>query len=447
MQINITTRYMQVNHTYNSDHKISHFFSSFKAKSIAKKVGATIRKPRKFSCIDIILSYWKLQSIGEFSYDKWAEQLGLLKNINVSGQALWKRIKPEIVELLQILIDKSFKQKFGELLDFQIFKAFNNVFIQDATHFKMPRSMAPHFPGSYSRYGKSSTAKVQATFSLKKGIYSDFKLSSFRDNDQKESPNIINHLKKKDLIIRDLGYFVIKAFSLINKKGAYYLSRLKYGVSILNADTNEEIKLSKLLKKNNNHIDMIIKIGKKEKLKCRLVAIPVPEKTANERKRKARLDRNKAVNHSKEYYKMLEYTCFITNVLCDVWSVEDISNAYRSRWYIETLFKAWKSSLKMRNNIPERYITKTRVEFFIYTSLLMTNILVLPTFIIATKSLGSETKKNISIIKLCSYISNSIAIIIHDNSINNLVDKVKYKCLYESRKDRKNFIELMQTFP
>lgn len=436
---------MQANHTSFSDDKISCFFTSFKAKSIAKKVGATMRKPRKFSCIDIIISFWKLQSIGEFSYDKWAEQIGILRNTNVSGQALWKRIRPEIIELLMILIDKSFKQKLDKFIDNKVFKYFNNVLIQDATHFNMPRPMAIHFPGSYSRHGKSSTAKVQAIFNLKRGIYSSFTLSSFRDNDQKESPNILNNLKKKDLIIRDLGYFVLNTFYLINKKGAYYLSRFRYGVSVFNQETNEEIDLNRFLNKNDGYIDMIVKIGKKEKLKCRLVAIPVPEKVANERKRKAKLDRNKSSNHSKEYYKMLEYTFFITNVLSSVWSIKDISDAYRSRWYIETLFKGWKSSLKMKNNIPERYITKTRVEFFIYASLLMTNILVLPVFINTTKALKSKTKKNISIIKLCSYISNNIARIIQENSMKTLVNKVKYSCLYESRKSRQNSLELMQT--
>lgn len=447
MQINITTRYMQANHTYNSSDKITAFFASFKAKSISRKIGATQRKPRKFSSIDIIISFWKLQSIGEFSYDKWAQQIGILRNTNVSGQALWKRIRPEIIELLKILVNKSFKQKLDKFIDNKTFKHFNNVLIQDATHFKMPKSMAKYFPGSYSRYGKSSTAKVQATFNLKKGIYSNFSLSSFRDNDQKESPNILKQLKKKDLIIRDLGYFVLNVFSLIDKKGAFYLSRLKYGVSILNQKTNQKIDINKLLARNNGSIDMTVKLGKKEKLICRLVAIPVPEKVANERRRKAKLDRSKSANHSKEYYKMLGYTFFITNVSNDVWSAENIIDAYRSRWYIETLFKGWKSSLKMKNNIPQRYITKTRVEFFIYVSLLMTNILVLPVFLATTRMIKSSPKKNISIIKLCAYISNNIAIIIHKDSLKALINKVKYSCLYESRIGRKNSLELMQTQP
>jgi len=430
---------MQVNHICFSERKINQFFSSFKAKSLAKKVGATIRKPRKVSCIDIIIGFWKLQSIGKFSYDKWAEQVGLINGVTISGQALWKRIRPEMVTLLKILLEKSFKQKVGNFVDSKIFKSFNNVFIQDATHFKLPRAMAKYFPGSYSPYGKSSTAKVQATFNLKRGIYTGFTLSSFRDNDQKESPEILKSIKENDLIIRDLGYFVLNVFSLISKKKAYYLSRLRFGISIYDKDSIQRIDLFKLLYKQEGPLDRIVLLGKKEKLKCRLVAIPVPEDIKNQRIRKAKKDRNKSSNHSKEYYKALGYTFFITNVLDDVWSIEDVSNAYRSRWYIETLFKGWKSSLRMKNNIPEKYITKTRVEFFIYASLLMTNILVLPLFL-AVNSIKNE---KISIIKLCSYVADNITRVLQADNSNMLINHIKYSCAYETRRSRQNSLEIM----
>lgn len=430
---------MQVNHINLSGHKVNYFFSSFKAKSLAKKVGATIRKPRKISCIDIIIGFWKLQSIGKFSYDKWAEQVGLIKGVTISGQALWKRISPEMVVLLKMLLEKSFKQKIGSFVDSKTFKPFNNVFIQDATHFKLPRIMSKYFPGSYSRYGKSSTVKVQATFNLKSGIYAGFTLSSFRDNDQKESPEILKHIKENDLIIRDLGYFVLNVFSLISKKKAYYLSRLRYGISIYDKDSSKKINLLKLLSKHGNSLDMIVLLGKKEKLKCRLVAIPVPDNVKNQRIRKAKADRNKSSNHSKEYYKVLGYTFYITNVLDDVWSIEEINNAYRSRWYIETLFKGWKGSLRMKNNIPERYISKTRVEFFIYASLLMTNILVLPLFQVA----NGMVNKRISIIKLCSYVADNITRILQSNTSNMLINHIKSSCMYETRKSRQNSLEIM----
>jgi len=214
---------------FNADN-IKQILGRFKTKSLAKKTGALQRKHRKFSVVDIIISYWQLISVGEFSYDKWAIQIGLLVNKRVSGQAVWKRINPGMIELMKRLLQKSFKQRCDAFLDSTLFRPFPNVYIQDATHFNLPRSLSSIFPGSFSKYGKSATIKIQAIFNIRKGFFSNFKFTSFRDNDQKDASRITKYLKEKDLIIRDLGYFVLKAFVNISERKAYFLSRLRYGV-------------------------------------------------------------------------------------------------------------------------------------------------------------------------------------------------------------------------
>ena len=219
------------------------------------------------------------------------KRVRLLTNKNISGQALWKRLGPEMVELLKELLHKSFQQKYNTFINSDVLDYFPNVYIQDATHFSLPRAMSSIFPGSYSRYGKSATAKVQAIFNIRRGVFSGFKLASFRDNDQKDSARIIEQLQEKDLVIRDLGYFVLNTFSKIIRKKAFFLSRLKYGVCVLDMQTDKPLDLNKLLKKKKGAIDMQVKLGKKEKLKCRLVAVPVPQEVANKRKRKARKDK------------------------------------------------------------------------------------------------------------------------------------------------------------
>lgn len=437
---------MQEKHTLNSSDNIRQIFGRLQAKSLAKKIGATQRKSRKFTVVDIIISYWQLISTGEFSYDKWSMQLGLLVNNTISGQAVWKRINPKIVELLKLLLHKSFKQEYSRFMDSSLFSFFPNVYIQDATHFKLPPLMASLFPGSYSRFGKSSTAKIQAVFNLKKGLFSDFKLTSFTDNDQNDSNRITQALKSGDLVIRDLGYFVIKVFSNISKQGAFYLSRFRYGVNIYDKKTLEPIKLQNLLKKNNDMIDIWVKIGSKELLDCRLVAIAVSPDVANERRRKAKQDRNKKANHSKEYLDLLGYTFFITNIPENIWSVQQIEKAYRSRWYIEILFKGWKSHLKVTLLIPERYINQIRVEFFFYASLLMVNLLVMPLFLKAQKWKKTKSIQNISILKTCAFISQNIKLLTLEKNWLYLISYIQYSCVYEKRKSRINSIQLIMNF-
>lgn len=433
---------MQENRIQYQDLKIRHFFGRYKVNSLAKKLGASKRKNRKFSVVDMILGYWQLLSTNDFSYDKWAVQVSLLTGGRISGQALWKRTGPEMVRLLQELLRKSFQQQYSTFLSPAVFGRFPNVYIQDATHFSLPRAMSAVFPGSYSRYGKSSTAKVQAIFNIRRGIFSDFKLASFRDNDQQDSYRVIDKLQENDLVIRDLGYFVLNAFSRIRDKQAFFLSRLKYGVCLFNVQTGKPLDIQKMLKKKNGLIDMQVKLGKVEKLGCRLVAVPVPPEVANKRRRKARADRNKTANHKKAYLELLGYTVYITNVPKGTWGIKQVEKAYRGRWYIEILFKGWKSNLKMKNNIPERYINQNRVEFFFYASLLMVNILVLPVFLIAYKN-GTKEKRYISILKTCAFISRNIALFLQNNNCIQPIKWIKHYCQYELRKDRVNSIEYL----
>lgn len=433
---------MQRNRIHYSEFKVSSFFAKVKAKSLAKKLGAIKRKSRKFTVVDIIIGYWHLLSTGDFSYDKWARQISLLTNKGISGQALWKRLGHEMVILLKELLQKSFQQHSNSFITPAMFDFFSNVYVQDATHFSLPRVLSAIFPGSYSKYGESATAKVQAIFNISKGIFSCFKLTSYRDNDQADSSRIIDQLNEKDLVIRDLGYFVLNTFSEIIRKKAFFLSRYKYGVSILDIRTGKPLNLFNLLKKKNGTIDMKVKIGKMKGVECRLVAIESPQGVANERRRKARADRNKAANHKKEYMELLGYTIYITNVPVEVWSIKQVEKAYRARWYIEILFKSWKSYLKMKNNIPARYITQNRAEFFFYASLLMVNVLVLPVFIKAYTK-GLVEKKYLSILKTCDYISSNINIFLNEYNHIWLINDIMRSCLYETRKSRINAIEYL----
>jgi len=424
---------MQAFHTH-SLRNIRKTLGYLKIKSLALKTKANLRRERKFSATDMLLSFWQLNSFGLFSYDDWALQISLINGETVSGQAVCKRMSLNLVNLLKELLNKSFKQKHNSVFDPDLFKSFVNVYIQDATHFSLPKFLASTFPGSYSRYGEVATAKIQATFSLKKGIFSDFKLFSFRDNDQKDSPRIVEQLKSGDLLIRDLGYFVTKVFNQIINKGAYFLSRYRYGSIFFDIESGIKIDLYKLLKTKEN-VDMVVTMGVNKKLTCRLVAVCLPKHIAEQRRRKAKLNRNKKSNHSKEYLEMLGYSIYITNVSQEVWSVEQVAKAYNARWYIEILFKGWKSKLKMRLDIPERYLTKERSLFFLYANLLLVQLLVMPIFICAV--IGSKIiKKHTSILKICGIINQNMQEIISRKSSETIMNKMIYYGAYEKRKSR-----------
>lgn len=97
------------------------------------------------------------------------------------------------------------------------------------------------------------------------------------DGNIKISGNILNHVDKEDLVIRDLGYFNIKQVSEIAKKEAYFISRLAKSINVY-LDENDEKPLDIIqhiekMNIKNKEIDMIAYLGKTERLPVRLIAL------------------------------------------------------------------------------------------------------------------------------------------------------------------------------
>ena len=85
-------------------------------------------------------------------------------------------------------------------------------------------------------------------------------------------------------------------------------------------------------------------VGRKQRLRCRLLALRVPEAVAA--KRRSRL-RKQAAKHgrpaSAEGLALCGWTVFICNVPERLLSLTEAWVLYRVRWQIELLFKLWKS--------------------------------------------------------------------------------------------------------
>ena len=168
--------------------------------------------------------------------------------------------------------------------------------------------------------------------------------------------------------------------------------------------------------------------------------MPLPEQIVNQRRRKAKENRNSNANHSKRYFELLGYGVYITNVEEGIWSPKEVLEAYRCRWYIEILFKAWKSHLKLAIGLPERYMNKQRVELFFYMAFLMLTLVVMPLFIVLQKRVKNKNN-TVSILKLCSFIRSNMEALISGKKCSHILKVAERYCLYEHRKKRINAIE------
>jgi len=330
-------------------------------------------------------------------------------------------------------------------------KMFKNVIVEDSTAIQLNDKLQKDYPGNryWDNKAEKAIMKIQAAYNITSRRLLRLDISSFRDNDQGYSPNIAQLVKRGDLIIRDLGYFVLKVFKELHKDGIFFISRMKKHVNIFSKKDEPAIDLAKMLSKRGS-LDIEVFVGEKEKLPVRLIALPVKEEIASERRRKARTNRDKRCSPNKEHLYLLGWELFITNVGKEVLSPKDIAELYFIRWRIEIIFKSWKSYFKI-TEIPKD-ANKIRTESYIYCMLIFIVLFQVHFYNYYLSKLKSRAlpSEEISLLRLMQFMISNIDIILQPYSTgsrrneNLIFQQINYYCQYESRKDRVNFSQRLR---
>ncbi len=190
-------------------------------------------------------------------------------------------------------------------------------------------------------------AKIQAIIDLKSHRFIHLELEDYTKNDQKAWKDILSVVKTGDLVLRDLGCFVIATLQKLSNK-AWFISKPPYGVSLYDPEGSPYF------------------VGK-IKIPLRVLAQPL----ANPRRRKAKKDRDKRKNHSHSYYYLLGYAIDTTNLDAKHYIGEVLHRIYRLRWGIETLFKCWKSHLDIKDTIHFNLKGTAKARILIYSCLVV----------------------------------------------------------------------------
>lgn len=404
---------------------------------IAIDSGFVKRKPRKIKPLELLLGFFIICLTGGNSLSALATALGLLSGCCISKQAIDKRINESLIKFLESVLAKTLSNNIGLKYKKSLRSKFKRILVQDSTNIPLDSKLAEHFPGSVNQSNKKiAILKIQAIFDLLTEQFCQFSTSPYTKNDQKASPDILDFITAGDLIIRDLGYFVLSVFKKIIQAGAFFLSRLRCDVLIYELNGNTQIDLLKLLKKHGQ-LDIDVLIGAKEKLPVRLVAMPVSEKIAAERRRKMKRDcRN---NPSKQHLALLGWNIFITNVGREQLNVEQIEKLYGCRWRIEIIFKSWKSHFNIKN-VPTASVI--RVLSYIYAMLIFITIFQTYLFVNMYNKINKSNSNQLSLLKLSKFCKDQIwAVMLFFNNPKIVEKQILYHCLYEKRNDRINYLQ------
>ena len=394
-----------------------------------------IRRSGKISAVDFVLGFLLSCFQVKNTFSQWALQISLLSGLQVSRQAVFDRIAQSSVDFSKALLEHVLLRRITYKRQSRLFGHFSRVLLQDSTTLHLPQKLAGVFKGNFSRGKHKAVARIQTVIDISNMQFLHFSLDSFTDNDQSASQGILEKTSPGELLIRDLGYFVLDTFEELAGRGVFFLSRLRFGLNMYD-DNGSQIYLKNLLK-GRRQKDMWLFIGKQKKVKVRMLMIPLPESQVAQRIRRARQDRDRRLNHSQEYYRWLGYTVLITNVEEHIWTAAQAAQAYKVRWQIEIIFKSWKSGFHLQELLHDGCTNEKRVSTSIYLLLLFICLFMQKIFLPCIR----YTKQAVSLIKCVQFFVLNIMQVICWG--HKRIRAIIYKhCAYEKRNDRCNLIQV-----
>jgi len=307
------------------------------------------------------------------------------KNIDITSQSLDGRFNSKAVDF--------FKQIFQEIvfiatknnfpINTKFTDNFNSIKITDSSNIELPNNCKNEYKG-FGGSANESAARLQLTYDIKSGGIVLVDVSDITKSDAGFLSTLERSLEKNDLEIKDLGYFSIKNFEVIEESSAYYLSRLKTNTSVYTLNPNpEKFKTGKIRKsteyikldlveesqslKLNEIKELDVFIGR-NKVKTRLIIYRLPEESVEKKlvnqKKTAHKKQIKISDRSKN---LSIANIYITNVPSDIIPKEHLYLIYSLRWQIEIIFKILKSTLEIDK---VKKVKLERIQCHIYSSLI-----------------------------------------------------------------------------
>jgi hypothetical protein len=283
------------------------------------------------------------QTYGEMRSN--ANMIGL----HMSAQGLEQRFNERASEFMQALLEeitqKAIEGRSG--VDMALLNRFNGVYMQDSSIIELPRELKEVWRGMGGTKGENASLKLQVNLNYSTGEIHGPTLQDGRAQDQ-TSPYQQVQFPKGALHVNDLGYFSLKRFQRDSQNGVFWLSRYKTSTKIYFETGNSLHLITWLRKQKEERLDLLVLLGGKAAIPCRLLIEKVPKEVADQRRRYLKRQAVKRGQKlTKERSELANWTIIITNVPQEMASFDEIMVLLRARWQIELLFKLWKSYLKV----------------------------------------------------------------------------------------------------
>ncbi|MBU3188940.1 IS4 family transposase [Clostridium bowmanii] len=265
-------------------------FSKEEIEEVARETGFVKRKSKTRAWEYVCLCCFMDVDVASNTLVTLCTKLSEKTGIFVSNQALDQRLNERCVKFLKKIFEKLLHQTItnNTRIPSKWDKYFKRIRILDSTAFQVPESYKGIYPGS-GGCSQASGVKIQLEYELKSGNLLNMQVEAGSGSDNTFGSKIRETIKAGDLILRDLGYFSFEDFLDIEKRKAFYISRLKPNIAVYIESNDIEyykngtpkkssvfkrIYISDIMKQMNDgeHYELKdVYIGQGKKLKTRLI--------------------------------------------------------------------------------------------------------------------------------------------------------------------------------
>ena len=311
----------------------------------ATQSGLVIRKSSKFSPEGFLGTLLSSVITGKASFNQLVINLKLRVEKSMSRQSLHQRIGPKSTAFLVFVLCDLMKQRFKPAVRVLGKSVIRRIIIEDASGQVMPKSNAVDFPAHGNHHGPTAGVKIDLAYDLLSNDIITHSLHQATTQDKVIGKDLIAELGEGDLVLRDMGYFSLGEFTVIEGCGAWWLTRLPLTTGVL---LESGRKLEKHLRSaKRNSLDLIVLAGAERK-KCRLVAQrAAPEVTGSRRRARRATAASNGKQASPDAVTRDGWHLMLTNLDSAQASVAQLTEIYRARWAVEIQFRAWKQSLNL----------------------------------------------------------------------------------------------------
>src|SRR2546423_1989136 len=274
-------------------------------------------------------------------------QAAAVAGVAISPQGLDQRCGEAAAAFLEAVLAAAVQAVVAaEPVAIPLLQRFTAVVLLDCSTIVLPDALGLWWPGcgGSSATHTSAALKLGVRFDLCRGALGGPLLYAGRTHES-TTPLQSAPLPAGALRLADLGFFDLAVLAAIAAQDGYWLSRLHFTTAVYDAQGRRWDVLDLLAAQGAvAQADLPIALGAHQRLLARLLAVPVPQEVADQRRRRLRATaRDRGRTPSAARLAWGDWTLLVTNVPPDMLAVREALVLARARWQIELLFKLWKS--------------------------------------------------------------------------------------------------------